>query len=82
MAADYGGPRKEFLEIYLRERSEKFIQQQKLMENPAYLTARQYYCLGVVMGMYLKYGPFVICCFAFEASWQGDAPFILLMIYL
>ena len=38
-------------------------------------------CLGVVMGMYLKYGPFVICCCAFEASWQGHGPFILLMIY-
>ena len=68
VASDYGGPRKEFLQLYLREASEKLIHQRTLVENSAYLTARQYYCLGVVMGVYVKYVPFGLCCFAFEAS--------------
>lgn len=53
VAGDYGGPRKEFLQQYLHDLCAMLVDEKsrKLIENDTYLRNREYYCLGMVMGM-------------------------------
>lgn len=49
-ASDSGGPRKEFLELYLREAQLRMIHDRELQYHEDTLENRDYYVLGLIMG--------------------------------
>lgn len=53
MATDYGGPRKEFMQQYMRDLCAILVDEKsrRPIENDTYLENREYYCLGMLMGM-------------------------------
>lgn len=47
---DYGGPRREFLTIFLRELSLLLLQDGNLVDDERYLDKRYYYYFGLMAG--------------------------------
>mgnify|MGYP001799724293 CR=1 FL=1 len=53
VAEDVGGPRKEWLQNYLKAANSKLVEDRVVLEKQASLESKEYYCLGVMMGEYV-----------------------------
>lgn len=50
VADDVGGPRREFLHLYMQEITSTLIEDRVILEKQPSLEQRAYYCLGYMMG--------------------------------
>lgn len=66
---DYGGPRKEFFLLFLREATDRLMEAQGLVQNAVFLGQKYYYVFGLVVGMYASSFLILLPVIRFVGKW-------------